>query len=229
MCYTPQVSLATALIEWALAVLMVKTFKKTLLRDYFTVLIVMLGLYQFSEFMLCATGYASFWATFGFVAYTFLPAICLDAVTRFLGKDAHPAVVYAIPVLASAYTVFSGGFVTEAYCSMFYVRVLNLFNQAQGGWMRVASLVYSAYYTGFIILSGILMLSARRKESDHRKKRLHLCVPVGILMMGIPAYIVMFVFPGADFTFPSVLCHFALFFAMMAFLAVYFESQVAKE
>lgn len=224
MCYTPQVSLATALIEWILVVLMVKTFKKTLLRDYFAVLIVLLGVYQFTEFMLCTSGYAKFWATLGFVTYTFLPAICLDAVTRFLGKRVHPAIIYAIPVLASAFTVFSGAFVTEAYCSLFYIRVLNMFNQAQGGYLRVASLVYSAYYSGFIVLSGIMMLSARRKESDHRKKRLHLCVPVGILMMGIPTYLVMFVLSDTVYTFPSVLCHFALFFAMMAFLAVYYES-----
>ncbi len=216
--------MATAFIEWVLAIVMIKTFKKTLLRDYFAVLIVLLGVYQFSEFMLCTSGYAKFWATFGFVTYTFLPAVCLDAVTRFLGRKVHPAIVYAIPVLVSAFTVVSGSFVTEAYCILFYVRILNVFNQAQGGYLRVASIVYSAYYTGFIVLSGVLMLSAHRKESDRRKRRLHLCVPVGILLMGIPTYIVMFVLPGTDFTFPSVLCHFALFFAMTAFLAVYYES-----
>ena len=67
------------------------------------------------------------------------------------------------------------------------------------------------------------MLSAHRKSLTAAGEGFT-CVPVGILLMGIPTYIVMFVLPGTDFTFPSVLCHFALFFAMTAFLAVYYES-----
>ena len=50
MCFTPAVSLTTAIIEWALALTLIVAYRKSVLRPYAVVLLILLGAYQFAEF-----------------------------------------------------------------------------------------------------------------------------------------------------------------------------------
>src|SRR3989344_2355883 len=104
MCFTPVISLSTAILEFFVATFIFIYFKKSRVNFFFIIFLYFLGFYQFSEFMLCTSGSAFFWAKIGFVTYTFLPAIGLYSVLRIINRDYKSyklALVYLLPIIFS--------------------------------------------------------------------------------------------------------------------------------
>ena len=52
---------------------------------------------------------------------------------------------------------------------------------------------------------------------------------VGILFMTIPTIILLLLFPVFGIMFPSVLCAFAIFVAIAAFIGVYLKGKLKKK
>jgi len=123
MCFTPAISLATAIIEFALAGVMFFVFKKSKLKNFLTVFIILLGLYQFSEFMLCSSSYSEFWAIFGFVVYSFLPAVGLHSALFFTKKWRSLFLLYVIPVAVSVFAIGFSNFIIVAQCDRVFVTI----------------------------------------------------------------------------------------------------------
>jgi hypothetical protein len=48
-------------------------------------------------------------------------------------------------------------------------------------------------------------------------------LPIAVLLMSLPTFILMVIFPFFDIMFPSVLCHFALLLAIVVFVGTYLE------
>jgi protein-S-isoprenylcysteine O-methyltransferase Ste14 len=67
------------------------------------------------------------------------------------------------------------------------------------------------------------------QEKDVEKKKLYLLLPLGVLIMSVPTFILMVVFPNLNFMFPSVLCHFALLLAIVTFVGVYWKHKLAEK
>ena len=86
MCFTPAISLTTALIEFIIATFILVKYKRYVVPVFFAILVYVLGIYQFTEFMLCTTNNAFLWAKLGFITYTFLPAIGLHFAFRLTKK-----------------------------------------------------------------------------------------------------------------------------------------------
>lgn len=225
MCFTPFVSITVALIEFCLATILITCFRRTTLRNFFGLLIFCLGFYQFTEFMLCTSTNPLFWAKLGFATYTFLPAIALHTTIRFVKKKPNLFLIYVVPVVASIFA-FLFRVVTNPSCQTFFVQTKLVFNQIAAPFNEAVIWVYLIYYFGFIILSFILFLAAYEKERNKTKRKISLVEMAGILFMTVPTLIFIVIFPIMGKRFPSVLCGFAIFVSVAAFVAAYLEGKL---
>jgi len=222
MCYTPLIAITTAVVEFILACIMIGVFRKSFFQTLFALFIVLLGTYQFTEFMLCTSQQPEFWALVGFLTYNFLPALALHGTLRFVGTKIHTLFLYVLPVLFSLF-VLSPEFIREASCNEPFVTVRHLFFQIdQGVW----PFVYAAYYFGFIITACVCTLVAYRQEKNKIKRRIELLELTGITLMTVPTFVLLFLFPILSIKFPSIYCHFALALAIMIFVGAYFENKL---
>ncbi len=82
------------------------------------------------------------------------------------------------------------------------------------------ALPYMIYYTFFILISFIFMVNEYVRTKDKKRKKVSILIALSILCMTAPTLVVTQVFPMLNIAFPSVLCHFALFLAILLFIAV---------
>jgi|SRR3989344_135873 len=131
MCFTPVISISTAIIEFILAIILILYFPRSKLRNFFAFFIVMLGTYQFSEYLVCTGSNPEFWATVGIINYSFLPAAGFHAVLRTFHKKFSLFFIYIILVIASIALVVIPNFVIKAECSTYFINVSTLTNTSE--------------------------------------------------------------------------------------------------
>lgn len=229
MCFTPIVSLSIAIIEFVLATVLLLFFRKTSLRNFFAVLIYVLGFYQFTEFMLCTTNYADLWAKMGFIAYTFLPAIGLHAMLKIFKRKFKLFWIYIIPVLASLTAVISPNFILDAKCATFFIEVSFIFGKKFGSLGNTLYWIYILYYFGFILASLLTVIKDFFHQKNKIKKLIDEDIAIGVILMTVPTFILVVLLRFFEKSFPSVLCGFAVFVAISAFIAVYLESKTKSK
>lgn len=225
MCFTPGISFATAVIEFLLVAIMMYAFRPSAFRNYFAILISFLGLYQFSEFMLCTGMYPLAWAVVGFVVYSFIPAIGLDLMMEHMGIKRIKALIYVFPIAVSIFAILSPGFAGGAYCQDYFVQVLNMINAPMNGFEEIVGALYRMFYTGFIIAMAIIGILGTIYSKKAKESAVSFLVFLAVIIMSVPTYLVVFIWPEYNLSFPSVLCHFALLFALTAFCAVWIDDR----
>ncbi len=219
MCFTPVVSLSTAIIEWILALVMLVTFRKSKLSPFFTVLFFFLGWYQFTEYMLCTTQ-DLIWVKLGFIGYSFLPAIGLHSVLSYFKIKKNIFLIYAVPIIYSLLALFQNDFAQFGQCMNFFVQATTLLTLNP-----LLGIPYNLYYASFIIISFIILYHAYKKAKTKIEKKIDLDEMLGILLMTIPTFVFITLFPTLGVLFPSVLCHFALLLALCFFASAYWDEK----
>ncbi|MBM3232800.1 hypothetical protein FJZ18_01385 [Candidatus Pacearchaeota archaeon] len=219
MCFTPSVSLLTAIVEWMLALIMFASFRKSKLAKFFVVLFILLGLYQFSEFMLCTTGNL-IWVKIGFISYSFLPAIGLHSVLSYFKIKKNTLLLYAVPSIYSLLAIFQNDFVHFGQCMTFFVQATTILSLNP-----YLAIPYEMYYAVFIILAFLILAQAYKRAKTKIEKKIDISEMIGIMLMTIPTFILIIIFPSLGIMFPSVLCHFALFLAIMFFASAYLDEK----
>lgn len=229
MCFTPTISLTTAIIEFILATILLLFFKKTTLRNFFAAIIYILGFYQFTEFMICSGANPELWALIGFSTYTFLPALGLHATLKLLKKEANIFLIYTIPVLSIIFAFSTSNFIINAECSTLFILVETLFYTSTSLFHKIIFRIYEIYYFGFILISAILFFKNYRKTKNKIRKEIDLIEISGILLMTIPTILLIVILPLNRIMLPSILCGFAIFVAIAAFISVYLEDKIKKK
>ena len=228
MCFTPTISISIAIIEFALASILLLFFPKSEFRDFFAFFIYLLGFYQFTEFMLCS-GNAFFWATIGFITYSFLPAIALHAVLKIFKKKFNIIWVYVIPIIASIFVIITPGFIIKASCERYFISIGTIITSTPSFLLLAAFAIYVVYYFGFLALTYSIILKDYLKQKNKIKREIELVEMVGILLMTVPTLVLLILFPVFGIMFPSVLCAFAIFVAISAFIGVYLKGKLRKK
>jgi hypothetical protein len=143
MCFTPEVSITTALIEFAISIyILLKTKSKRLYSLVFFVFL--LGFYQFTEFMLCTTSSPELWAKLGFATYTFLPILIYHILINF-SKLKIKKFLYLIPSFFAILALLYPDFISSATCEYLHVNVKKLIFENN----LLLILSYSLYYILF--------------------------------------------------------------------------------
>jgi len=221
MCFTPAISLSTAILEFVVASAILLFCRKSLINKFFALLIYILGFYQFTEFMLCTSSYPFFWAKMGFITYSFLPAIGLHFVIRLTKRKFEYNILYFAPVIFSAMALLKQDFIIESVCTSFFVIVHK----------NIPPLlvdIYGAYYFGFILLFCYLLLNSLRKEKDDLKRKEYAVIFAATTISLTPPVVLFIIFPAFKVIFPSVYCEFAVLFTIAAIIACYLDNKSYK-
>jgi hypothetical protein len=225
-CFSPPVMLATIITEVCLALYTVWRYKMSHLTRLITLTLVALATFQVAEFFVC-TGFGlrgEMWSRIGFVAITTLPPLGIHLMHVLGNKPQRKMVVVAYASMAAFigfFTFYSQAF-TSYQCTGNYV-IFQLHTSSGG--------IYGAYYYGWLLTG--LILGARWADQylkDGKKSLMRLetvrALMVGWLVFLVPTAIANTVNPATRAGIPSVMCGFAVLFALI--LVLYIVPRVAE-
>ncbi len=213
MCFTPWVSLTTALIEFAVATFILVRYKNYLVPAFSAIFIYVLGFYQFTEFMLCTGDSVMFWAAIGFITYTFLPAIGLHMAIRFTGGNFNNYLLYLPPIAFAFAVFFRSDFILSAGCERIFVSITTILGDPSN-W--IFHDLYMIYYFGFTMVFCFLFFL---DSKNHQMKRIYFWWAGLTCSTIIAPVVLMIVLPSLEVVFPSVYCEFALLFTIAALVS----------
>jgi hypothetical protein len=224
-CFSPPVMLATLLIELSLAIYTVWRYKMTALTRVIGATLVMLGTFQAAEYFVCtgSAGNVEFWSRLGFVAITTLPPLGLHLAYILAGKSGRKLVGLAYASMAAFiayFTLYSQAF-TGYECTGNYV-IFQLHIKSGG--------TYAVYYYGWLLTGlGLGWRWAnefmRQGKDSLAKLQTIRALMIGWLVFLVPTAIANTVSPESKRAIPSVMCGFAVLFALI--LALYILPRAA--
>ncbi|MCF7910091.1 hypothetical protein K9L16_00270 [Candidatus Pacearchaeota archaeon] len=213
MCFTPIISLITAIIEILVGTYILKKYKDELVSVFSAILIYFLGAYQLAEFFLCTTNNPETWARIGFIIYTLLPAMGLHFSLRLTKVSKKNLAIYFIPLLIIFITLFSKEFIISAGCEKFFVLIKTSIMSEQNIFLTA---IYGIYYFGYIVFSEYFLINQYKKEKGKLNKKIEIMWALfGGLTIILPIILIIII-PSIGIQFPSIYCEFALLFTIVA-------------
>lgn len=199
--------LATFLIEFGFAFYTLWRYKMDTVRRLAFVTLISLGTFQLAEYMICGgLGWTHVqWARIGYAAITLLPALGIHMVVALAGKKMTALVVTAYASCAAflAFYVFSAGSMIGQECSANYA-VFHTYSSI--------SWLFGAYYYGWLFIGTILAVKFSQ-ELPKRKKAL-MGMAIGYMTFILPTTFFNLVDPTTVAAIPSIMCGFAVLFAL---------------
>lgn len=227
MGYSPILAVATAGFEivaggWALTV---RAGSRSVRYTTGAILLLLAG-YQLTEVAICAdVAAAGFLPRLAFLIVTWLPPLGLLLIAQLRRPRSRPLYGVACTMLAAAagiavWIVVDRSFASASVCNAVYARYAHAMPRFQA---------YAGFY--WIGLLGMLVGSgygAATCNEPRRRKQLE-AVLVGTIAFIAPAMAVSWFVPAARGALPSILCHFALLFALCLAWLIHLERRTAAE
>ena len=187
MCFTPTISLTTAIIEFIVVIYLIKRIKDKSLRALPWIILI-LGLYQLTEFFLCTTD-NQIWPKLGFIMYTFLPILLMQLFYDLSNKKLNK-LTYLVPLTYAVIALFYPGFNISATCETFFLNIKNLFL-----WENKALLwIYILYYGLFPLNGAYVFINSKNrinKENNQKIKICYMLIPVALILAQAILIIIM--------------------------------------
>src|SRR3989344_7940821 len=142
-CFTPEVMLATFFTEIALAIYVFIRYRLTVFGRLVMAMLILLGLFQFIEYQVCADPNQLFWSRIGFVIITILPALGLHLIYLITQKNHFLKFGYTLMLAYIFIFLFAPKAISGATCGGNYI----IFHTAQYLYQT-----YGAYYFGLLFL-----------------------------------------------------------------------------
>lgn len=207
-CFSPPVMLATFGIELTLAIYTVWRYKLDRIGRLGVALLTALGIFQLSEYMICGGLGLSHveWARFGYISITLLPALGIHLITAIAGKKQRVLVgsAYASCAAFIVYYLASASSVVTKACYPNYA-VFSL--------QPLVAHWFSIYYYAWLLVGVGLALYWSGHSAD--KKIALRALAAGYLVFILPTAIVNSVNPATIAGIPSIMCGFAVLFAII--------------
>ena len=212
-CFSPFVMAMTFIIELFLVLLVLLRHRRTKVVKLSVTVLLALAAFQLAEYGVCEDLGLSgtTWATFGFAAITLLPVLGLHLV-YVIAKKLNKRVLtiaYASAAVWVGLFLF-GGIMESTVCNGNYV-IFNL-TEGFGG-------SYFIYYY-FWLLVGTFVAVYHAMSSPVHTKRALLSHTIGYAMFIIPATFIWIRYEGAAQGLPSIMCGFAVLYAILLALVV---------
>ena len=212
-CFSPPVMIFTIIVELSLAVWMLSRYTiKTPQRIVFA-LLVFLAAFQVAEFNVCTSQPIDLiWSRLGYTFITILPALALDLVIRlrgnrlrYLANLGYGLAVFFILAFSFLPSTMNVGVCNGNYVVFFLTEPL--------------SKVYGLYYLGLELIGLNLSIVSASNASKPHQIALKL-MGLAYLSIMLPSFIIYFVLPSTRTAIPSIMCGFAIFFALIVGLKV---------
>jgi len=215
--------LATFAIEITFALYILWRYKFTPIARLIISLLVLLAVFQGTEFMLCG-GLAlegGTWSKIGYGAITLLPPLGIHLAYLLANKKPGKvvALAYTSGIIFLAYFAFATQAISGHTCYANYVT----FNTADG-----TTLPYTMYYYGWLFIGTFLTYKWAPTLDKHRKAALY-ALMAGYLSLLIPTTTITILWNEATAGIPSIMCGFAIILAALLTLKVAPESIKLKK
>ncbi|HVQ43413.1 MAG TPA: hypothetical protein VMT30_00380 [Candidatus Saccharimonadia bacterium] len=205
--------IATVVIELSLAAWIVTRYATSSLHRLAITMLICLGGFQFAEFNVCGEhGPTLLWSRLGYILITLLPPLGLHIITLIRRQPTK--------LIAAAYTaagVFIAGLafvpstLNASVCTGNYVifQLAHPFDR----W-------YAYYYVGLLLFSLALAIAGTFTATNRRRRASLGWMASGYLAFMVPSYAIYFLFPTTGRGLPSIMCGFAVTFALILGLRV---------
>jgi len=201
--------LATFLIEIGLAIYILVRYKMTTLVRLASAILISLAVFQLAEFNVCGTASstAMFWSRIGYISIALLPPLALHLILTIAKRKTHLLQVMAYAT--SLLFVFTFGLSSKAFeghvCAGNYA-IFQLVHPVGG--------IFFAYYYAWISV-GIGLSLYFSIKADQRVREALILQVVGYLSFILPTGIVNAINPNTIVGIPSVMCGFAVIYAVI--------------
>jgi hypothetical protein len=211
--YSPVLGALTALFEIVAGIWAVFGARRPRILRPVAALLFLLAAYQVLEVVICAGGNEQklFLSRLAFVTVTWLPPVTLLLISRAYGAASRALRVYVRGVFALAgimtlWIVMDYRFITGTICHFMYSSYAYL-----EPWFHIYGAFYEITQLSTVFIAILCLASA-----EDRRARLDLAdILVGILLYLLPALLVAAIVRTiTDRALPSIMCHFALFYAI---------------
>lgn len=219
-CFSPPVMIATLIIESVLVVYTLVRYKMDILLRLVILILITLAVFQLSEYRVC-TGLginAVDWSRLGYAAITMLPPLGLHLLHIIAQKPRRRLVTVAYASMFLfiwyflAYSIAFTGYQCTGNYVIFQIGV-------------IPSLIYGAYYYGWLFIAIGLAAHWANQLHDVGSKKIHQLKAVKGMIVGyavflVPTAIVYTLNPAYRRGIPSIMCGFAVLFALILSLYV---------
>lgn len=209
-CFTPVVMLITFFIEIALALYVFLRYRLSSFGRLVSLIILILALFQISEYQMCSADNSLFWARIGFVLITLLPALVLHLTSYITGKKHFLKLAYTLAATFIVIFLFAPKAITGAVCAGNYI----LFQTTQALYWT-----FGAYYFIFLFLGvweiAEKLLDIKKRNVDTNKKYSLWWLLAGYLSFLLPMGIIYTITPETWNAIPSIMCGFAIILAFI--------------
>ncbi len=218
-CFSPPVMAATVIIELALLCWSLVRYRKSTSLKLSVIILLSLAVFQAAEYGICESislG-SSMWAKIGFASITVLPVAGLHLIYSIAGR--HPKKLIWFAYLSGLIWIglfLFGGIMESQVCSGNYI-IFNL-KITFGG-------AYFMYYYFWLLFGSSVALKIA-KTTDKKTSQALRAMVVGYGSFTVPATFIWFIYDGASKGLPSIMCGFAVIFALI--LALYIIPRTAQ-
>lgn len=203
-CFTPLASLATFIIEFALAFYAIFKFNTSKFARFGILILFLLGIFQLSEYLVCKSSMPLIWAKIGFIAITFLPPAGLSMVAIAAKKNLWTAFGYIFAFVFSLAILFIPDIISSTTCPGKFV----IFNT-----LETFNIFYEIYYFAYIIIALSVLFAEFGKNNSERGLYGWMIAGYGSFL--VPTIIIYILSEVARVGTVSVMCGFAVLFAMI--------------
>lgn len=208
-CFSPPVMAATFAIEIGLLVYVLIRHRSTALTRIIAALLFFLALFQLAEYFICegSASNAVVWSRVAYIAITMLPALGIHLVQVISGHKWHIVtwLAYIMSLGWIGLFAFSGNTFYGQECQGNYV----IFQLNE----TIAYYYYYFYYSWLAAALGQCLFIADRVKGRIRNALLLLAT--GYLVFLVPTTVVNTLDPKTTAAVPSIMCGFALTFALI--------------
>jgi hypothetical protein len=214
-CFSPPIMLATFTVETLMAIYTLWRYKMNVFSRLVVAMLLCLGIFQLAEYFTCtgSAGHGSDWSRLGFVAITALPPLGIHLAHVIAGKRNRRLVYFGYATMA-AFMVFFVAY-SQAFsgykCTGNYV-IFQLHVKSGGA--------YGIYYYGWLLTGlglGWKWANQLMHEGGKSFTKLQALrgLIIGWLVFLVPTAAANTVSPETRQGIPSVMCGFAVLFALI--------------
>lgn len=225
-CFSPPIMMATFVIETSLALYAIYRYHLNEVAKLVVAALFMLGLFQLAEYFVCGGAglSANQWSRVGYVAITTLPALGLHMMYAINGSHANKLVMLAYGSMAAFITYFliSPTAFAGYQCTGNYV-IFQLGN--------TPTIFYMLFYYGWLMIAMSVGLSYLIKKAPNRPKNAHnltKALMLGYAVFLVPTITVYAINPATSAGIPSIMCGFAILFALIMAMYILPRATEAK-
>jgi len=218
MCFSPQISLTTFIVEFALAIYFVAIAPQDKLNKIIGRVTAFLALYQLCEFMICITNNTLF-TRLAFIITALLPAYGVVYAFTMIKKKLSLnklIVLYSFPILFSIYFAFTSIYNNPTVCLNMFILYPKL---------GIMAKIYGSYYFVYLLASIYIFYRAIKQTKDKVFRRFYELGILSILIFTLPTVLFIIILPEYFRLFPSVLCQFALLLALIFIYIIYYKQK----